>query len=331
MQLFIYGAGTEGIRALQDIGKNNVFGFVDQIKGGGNLNGCPIFNIEDLPVENKEEAFFLITPRKYKQEIAEKLIDFGYRHFCLYKHVVSSKKDKALDKNEWGSIYNEILLKNIINDVNSGKKNSWTDEIIKITKEEDRVLEIGCGSGETTLHLAKNGRKCAAIDFSKSSIELLNRAADALNLKVDARLADARKKLPFENDAFDVVFQAGLLEHFLHDERVGLLKLWKNVGKTMVSLIPNADSIAYRAGKLLQEQSGDWEYGLEMPQHTMINEFIEAGYYNVREYSIGIEDSFTFLPKDHYLRVALERWFSEHNDDNFGQGYLICTIGEKSI
>ena len=34
MQLFIYGAGTEGIRALQDIGKNNVFGFVDQIKGG---------------------------------------------------------------------------------------------------------------------------------------------------------------------------------------------------------------------------------------------------------------------------------------------------------
>ena len=61
----------------------------------------------------------------------------------------------------------------------------------------------------------------------------------------------------------------------------------------------------------------------------MIKEFIEAGYFNVREYSIGIEDSFTFLPEDHYLRVALERWFTEHNEDNFGQGYLICTIGDK--
>lgn len=328
MKLFIYGAGREGIRALQDIGQNHVSGFVDQTKVGS-LNGCRIYKLEDLASENKDDVFFLITPRKNKHEISEKLIDSGYCHFCLYSHIVSLNTTKALDADEWGSIYNEELLKNIIQDVNSGRRKSWSEEILKITKPNDKVLEIGCGSGSSTLHLAKNGRICTALDFSKSSIDLLNRAAGELNLRVETKLADARKKLPFLDNAFDVVFQAGLLEHFSQDERVEMLKLWKSVGRTMVSMIPNAGSIAYRAGKLLQEQNGDWEYGLEMPQHTMIKEFMEAGYHNVREYSIGIEDSFTFFPKDHYLRTALEKWFSENNRDDFGQGYLICTIGEK--
>ena len=329
MKLIIYGAGKEGIRAYCDIGSKNVYCFVDQNKAGESIDGIHIYRLEDLDIDDKNETFFFITPKKYKHEISEKLVENGYYRFCLYSHVISTDNNRALDASQWGKIYNNNLLKNVVSEINYDRRSSWSEELIKITNQGDKILEIGCGSGVTTLHLAKNGRICTAIDYSKSSIDLLNSAIEQLKLNVEVKLLDARKKLPFDDNSFDYVFQAGLLEHFTREERIELLKLWNCVGKTMISLNPNANSVAYRAGKYLQEKSGDWEYGMELPQPTMVGEFIEAGFHNVHEYSIGVEDSFNFLPRDHYLRAALERWYNEHSEDNFGQGYLICTIGDK--
>lgn len=61
----------------------------------------------------------------------------------------------------------------------------------------------------------------------------------------------------------------------------------------------------------------------------MKDEFLAAGYQAVREYMIGVEDALSFLPESHYLRMAMQQWFVEHPQDLFGQGYLLCTIGEK--
>ena len=141
--------------------------------------------------------------------------------------------------------------------------------------------------------------------------------------------ADATQPLPFQEKEFDYIFQAGLLEHFNRDERNDLLSNWKRYGKRMVSMIPNAHSIAYRYGKLKQEKEGTWQWGLEMPQSSLREEFEQAGITNITEYSIGAEHAFSFLPKGHYLRVALERAFQEAEDiDDWGQGYLLVTTGD---
>lgn len=199
--------------------------------------------------------------------------------------------------------------------------------MLKLTAEGDRVLEIGCGSGASTLALAMAGRRCAAVDYSEASLTLLDKAAGIVGCPVDSCVADAREPLPFDAESFDFVFQAGLLEHFEREERIRLLRLWKPLGKTMVSMIPNANSVPYRMGKAMQEAAGDWPYGMELPQPTMIPEFLEAGYQEVREHTVGLEAALTFLPEGHYMRAAFERWFREHDGDLFGQGYLICTIG----
>ncbi len=238
---------------------------------------------------------------------------------------------RPLEADEWGEIYNQEMLDRVISDVQERRRSSWSEEMLRLTKPGERVLEIGCGSGTTTLHLATENRICTAMDYSKESICLVQKAAKQLNLPVHTCLADARKDLPFEDQAFDVVFQAGLLEHFEREERVRLLQLWQRVGIRMVSLIPNANSIAYHAGKFLQEEAGEWEYGMELPQATMKDEFIEAGYQNVEEHTIGLKDAFSFLPEHHYLRVALEHWFTEHPEPDYGQGYLLCTVGESRI
>ena len=328
MQIVIYGAGNIGREALADIGRENVLCFVDQEKSG-ELDGCPIYKLKDIPIADEDEVLFLITPRRYRREIADTLLQAGYHRFVLYTHVRGGGTARPLDADEWGEIYNQRILDQVVSDVHKQRRSSWSKEMLRLTRPGERVLEIGCGSGATTLQLAAENRICTAIDYSKESICLVRRAANVLSLSVETRLTDARQELPFADDAFDVVFQAGLLEHFERAERVRLLRLWQRVGRTMVSLIPNANSIAYHAGKFLQEQAGDWEYGMELPQATMKDEFIEAGYQQIREYTIGLKDAFSFLPEQHYLRIALERWFTDHPEPDYGQGYLLCTIGEK--
>lgn len=325
LEIYIFGAGEAGVHAIMELGKENIAGVVDNYKSGS-ICGIPIQKLSDLDVQDKDNVLFFITPQQYKREIASELKANGYNRFSVYTYVFGG--GTKLEADEWGNIYNEHLLNKIIGDVKNMIYSSWSQEMLKITSAGDKVLEIGCGSGTTTLALATAGRVCTAIDYSAASVNLLKKAAEILKLSVRTYVCDARKNLPFKDNEFDFVFQAGLLEHFSREERVELLKLWRPVGKNMVSMIPNANSVPYRIGKSLQEKSGDWQYGQELPQSSMITEFIEAGYQDVREYTIGLDDALSFLPKEHYMRVAFEKWFSENNNDLFGQGYLLVTLGK---
>lgn len=107
-----------------------------------------------------------------------------------------------------------------------------------------------------------------------------------------------------------------------------MLKNWYGLSHTMVSLIPNAHSIPYRFGKYLAEKNNTWIYGLEMPQNSLREEFELAGYSEIKEYTIGLEEAFSFLPSDNYVRVAMEKMMQE-DIDNWGQGYLLVTIGKS--
>lgn len=240
--------------------------------------------------------------------------------------------ETPLDAEGWGAHYNESMLEQVVYTVKSGNLVSWSRKMIEMTQPGDRVLEIGCGSGETSLALAMAGRRATAIDYSKSSVALARRAAEVLGVSLDVRLVDATKKLPFPNDSFDFAFQAGLLEHFQKEERIRLLDLWRPVCRTMVSMIPNAHALAYHAGKYMMEKAGAWPWGLEMPQDSLLDEFLLAGYGNVREGTLDAMHAVrAFLPEGHYLRTALERWFTENPEAGImGQGYLLLTVGENT-
>lgn len=193
-----------------------------------------------------------------------------------------------------------------------------------------KTLEIGCGSGASSLWLAKNGRDVTALDYSESSVELVEAAAAKLNLSnVKVIHCDATKALPFNEKQFDYIFQAGLLEHFETDEQIRLLRNWARYGKYMISMIPNASSIPYRIGKQLMENEGTWEYGLEIPKHSFKEEFSRAGITVEKEYTIGSEWAQRFLPKRHYIREFFARLEKNgYNLDDLMQGYLLVTIGK---
>lgn len=331
MKIAIFGAGEMGIRTLFQVGKNKVSCFIDNNKTGKLLD-LPIYSVDEFKRIYTENMVVLVTSSNYRDEIVAQLEENDINNYICFTpdKEVNLKKDYSsrLSADQWGGIYNVYRSENITKRIKENEYSVWAQELLKITHIGDSVLEIGCGSGETSVILSLNGRKVSAIDNSEGSLELSRKVASNFDCDINFAMADATNDLPFTYEKFDYIFQAGLLEHFYKDERISLLKNWKRYGKTMISLIPNSHSLAYHYGKALQEKNGEWSYGLEMPQSSLYEEFERAGLKNIREYTIGAEIALNFLPENHYLRVALERAYNEIPESrNYGQGYLLVTIG----
>ena len=245
---------------------------------------------------------------------------------------MNDEKDylKALDNEKWSAHYNIESLNAVVNQIETNSVSVWSEELTRICSKRAKILEIGCGSGESSLWLAKNGREVTALDYTTSSVDLVKIAASKLNLSnVNVIHCDATKELPFKEKQFDYVFQAGLLEHFENEEQVRLLRNWSKYGEYMISMIPNASSIPYRVGKQILETNGEWEYGFEVPKHSFKEEFTRAGIVVEKEYTIGSQWAQKFLPKRHYIRDCFAKLQQDgYNIDDFMQGYLLVTIGK---
>lgn len=331
MKIAIFGAGKDGISALQDIGEDNVSFFIDNFKAGTKLKGIPVISLHQIVQKYREELLILVASNKYKDEIVNQLEENNFTNYRIYINGrILHSNYKRLSSEQWGNKYNETILDYVVNQLEKNCFSVQTKEIIKITHKGQRVLEIGCGTGESSLALAKEGRQVSAIDYSEQSIYLVSQIAKQMGYKVNTYCIDALSDLSFNDREFDVVFQAGLLEHFEKKQRIEMLSKWKRICKVMVSMIPNAHSLAYRAGKQLQEELGIWEWGLELPQSSLFDEFVQAGYVNICEYSVGEKKALDFLPKHHYLRKAIEFWLDEAGDvKDLGQGYLLVTIASN--
>lgn len=70
-----------------------------------------------------------------------------------------------------------------------------------IPQDAKRILDIGCGAGQTLLACARDGRVAVGVDYDWEALRL------GMNLKVPALLTRASgEMLPFQAAAFDFVF-----------------------------------------------------------------------------------------------------------------------------
>lgn len=75
-----------------------------------------------------------------------------------------------------------------------------------------KVLEIGVGMGADFLQWLKAGAQATGIDLSATSIERARRRCELTGYQPDLRIADA-ERLPFADNAFDVVYSYGVMHH----------------------------------------------------------------------------------------------------------------------
>ena len=102
----------------------------------------------------------------------------------------------------------------------------WLDSARRL--DGARILEIGCGTGSSTLALAEQGAKVVALDMNRRHIAIAKQRCHAVGLKphfVVANATQAASLLP--EGHFDFVIFFAALEHMTFEEReIAMRNTW---------------------------------------------------------------------------------------------------------
>ncbi len=131
----------------------------------------------------------------------------------------------------------------------------WTELFVRFVKPGDQVMDLGCGSGIFSNHLAERGCIVTAIDGSASMIALANQKKRSVN--VDYRV----QSLPFGDlpdiPPQDIVIASSLLE-YVNDMTLVLQQSWTILkpGGLLVASVPNRLSLYRRLERVLFALTG---------------------------------------------------------------------------
>ena len=78
-----------------------------------------------------------------------------------------------------------------------------------------KILDLGCGSGEVTLELAKLGYSGDALDNSKGMLKICQNKLSNFNWNIF--LGEAQNT-NFENETYDLIIASGLIEYYPNDD-----------------------------------------------------------------------------------------------------------------
>ena len=94
------------------------------------------------------------------------------------------------------------------------KRNYLLEGIFKLFENENRgvVADLGCGDGDYSVALTKMGFKVTACDLDVERFKHKD--------KIDFKVCDVTKKLPFDNASIDYVVLAEVIEHLRNPYQV---------------------------------------------------------------------------------------------------------------
>jgi len=197
-----------------------------------------------------------------------------------------------------------------------------------------RFLEVGSGSGRISLALARRGAQVTLLDNSEAAIQL-SKGIFARHGQTASFVHASAFEMPLPDNSFDVVWNSGVIEHFLFEDQVRMLGEMLRVLKpdgTLITFNPSHEGRIYRLAKYLLERTGKWPYGREIPIKTLKPHADHLHARLMKEFNAGFDLQFTYflsrgIPlKDFFRnRPGLNRWMTEH----FG-GYMKVSVIKKS-
>ena len=132
------------------------------------------------------------------------------------KHQIAKDQSWQQDESEFhdswasGIDISELMIEENFEAV-TAPENRYALEVMGDIKGQ-RVLDIGCGAGETSVYFAKLGAQVTSLDISKEMIEVAKRLAQRNGVEIDARTMIV-EDMDLPDNHFDYIFGNGVLHH----------------------------------------------------------------------------------------------------------------------
>ena len=101
-----------------------------------------------------------------------------------------------------------------------GRINKAYDRIVENIKEEDKVLDLGCGTGMLSFRAALKGAKVTGIDINPEMLETAQKRIAELDVKDQIKFLEmgVAEIDNFERDSFDVIMSGLCFSELSEDE-----------------------------------------------------------------------------------------------------------------
>ena len=129
-------------------------------------------------------------------------------------------------------------------------------------KQDTKILDIGCGTGQVYLPLAQKGYKIIGFDLNIKRLKGLRGNCELKNIRPQLLIANG-KEMPFNFDVFDIVVCREVLEHVENPREMleSIYKVLKPDGRLCIS-VPSSHTETY-----FQLVNPEW---LEMAGHINV-------------------------------------------------------------
>jgi len=179
----------------------------------------------------------------------------------------------------WINHIKNTSVEDVVNEYNSPA--IFQKELVELIDKEysnnKKIIEVGCELGVTSLLLDDRFQK-TLLDLNPLAIELTKKAHEELDKKSEYIVADMFN-MPIENKEFDIVFNAGVIEHFGDEERTKALTEYSRImkdGGVMFIAFPNHYSLPYRLAYKIRKLLKKWPYPDEYKIYDLKEEIKNA-------------------------------------------------------
>jgi GT2 family glycosyltransferase/ubiquinone/menaquinone biosynthesis C-methylase UbiE/glycosyltransferase involved in cell wall biosynthesis len=185
------------------------------------------------------------------------------------------ERSRLSEQKKWDSYYAELPLGE--EDELTHKFNAQlVSAVSTFLKPGSQILEAGCGGGWQSLALARtNHYTVSLMDFSENALGYAKRVFEREQMPAAFLAGDV---LAPGEPAFDLVFNAGVLEHYTLEEQVTFLRGMASRSRQYVLvLVPNSQCYWYWLWRISSVAAGQWPFGKEVPTDDLSAAFAAAG------------------------------------------------------
>lgn len=197
------------------------------------------------------------------------------------------------EKEKWDAYYAELA--DVEEDPDTRRFNlEFVQAVSDLLPLGGRTLEAGCGAGWQSLALARTNRfQASLLDFSPHSLSYASRLLAREGVEAQLIEADLAQPGPAE---FDLVFSAGVLEHYSVEDQVNLVRAMKSrATRYVLVLVPNRRCYWYWLWRFHRSVHGGWKWGKEVPVDSLSHIMAAAGLQFVGERYFGAAWAESFI------------------------------------